>query len=389
MSWKPVNGSRKSTSELARTGIILFLLVSFSAAAGYGVAWLKANHTHSFSPGDPSGTPGVFPSFARAAAVTDGTVVSIVGKRKGEGGREEEYYASGVFVVRESGMAYIATNAHVVEGATSLEIRVSGDEGQKVVADVVGYDPLTDLAVLRVPIRYAQNVAVWGDSDALRKGEWVMARGSALGRYLDTVTHGIVSNPAQPLPVYLGPEDRGPDWELKVIQVDAPMNRGYSGGALINLSGELVGINASKVIEQGVEGIAFAIPSNVARPVVEDIIAHGYVRRPYIGLVVDNLMNLSEDNFRNLHLPATVYQGVYIKEPPQKPAEEAGLKPFDVIVAVDDTPVTDKLRFRQVLYTKRIGDTVTLTVYRGKVKLTAQVHLLEPPQNWVQKKERL
>jgi len=389
VAWRPVNGGRKSVSEIARTGFIFLLLVSFSAAAGYGVAWLKTNHSHHPFPADSNGAPGGIPSFDYAAAATDGTVVSIVGKRKGDGGREEEYYASGVFVARENGMAYVVTNAHVVEGATSLEIRVGGDGGQKITADVAGYDPLTDLAVLRVPIRYSQNVAAWGDSDTLRKGEWIMARGSALGRYLDTVTHGIVSNPAQPLPIYFGPEDRGPDWEIKVIQVDAPMNRGYSGGALINLNGELIGINASKVIEQGVEGIAFAIPSNVARPVVEDIIAYGYVRRPYIGLVVDNLMNLSEDNFRNLHLPASVYQGVYVKEPPQKPAEEAGLKPFDVIVAIDDTPVTDKLRFRQALYTKHIGDTVALTIYRGKVKLTAQVHLLEPPQNWVQKKERL
>ncbi|HWL23843.1 MAG TPA: trypsin-like peptidase domain-containing protein, partial [Ureibacillus sp.] len=193
---------------------------------------------------------------------------------------------SGVVWKKENGKAYIITNNHVIEGAAKVEISLY--DGTKTKADVVGADALTDLAVLAIDASDAPGGLTFGDSDSVRPGESVLAIGNPLGLdFSRSVTQGIVSAINRTMSV----DTSAGEWELKVLQTDAAINPGNSGGALINTSGEVVGINSMKISESGVEGLGFAIPSNDVIPIAEQLVKTGKITRPYLGV---SLMNVSD-----------------------------------------------------------------------------------------------
>jgi len=277
---------------------------------------------------------------------------------------------SGIIFKKDAKYAYIATNNHVIEGANSLEISLYN--GDKTEGKLIGADALTDLAVVRIDAKYATDTITFGDSSTLRPGDQVWAIGNPLGLDLSrTVTQGIVSAVDRSISVTTS----AGDWEFNVIQTDAAINPGNSGGALINASGQVVGINSLKISEDGVEGLGFAIPSNDLIPIVNEIIKKGKVERPYLGVGLAGLEEVPRMYLQDL--PNNVTQGVMITNvDSNSAAAKAGLQVQDVIVSINDKKLEGSSDLRKYLYTKvEIGDTVTIKYYHEGSLKTAKLKL--------------
>jgi serine protease Do len=284
---------------------------------------------------------------------------------------------SGVIYKKEDGYAYVVSNHHVVEGAAQLEVSLS--DGTQLEAELLGSDPLMDLAVLRVKSEHVKTIGEFGNSELLKPGEPVIAIGNPLGNFPGTVTQGVVSASNRTIPVDID-NDATPDWHAEVIQTDAAINPGNSGGALININGQVIGINSMKIAQQSVEGIGFAIPINVAIPIISDLEEHGEVKRPFMGVELVELTQVnSYHRQQTLHLPSDVETGLVVMDiVPLSPADQAGLQEFDVVTALDGTQVTTAAELRKVLYTKKgIGDKLEVTYYRDAKKNTTTLTLIE------------
>ncbi|WP_408008786.1 S1C family serine protease [Pseudalkalibacillus sp. A8] len=284
---------------------------------------------------------------------------------------------SGVIYKKEGGKAFVVTNAHVVANATQLEIALV--DGTKLEAELLGFDQIMDLAVLQVDGSKVEEVAEFGSSSNLKPGEPAIAIGNPLGNFPGTVTQGIVSAADRTIPV--DPNGDGqPDWQAEVIQTDAAINPGNSGGALINIKGQVIGINSMKIAQQAVEGIGFAIPSDIAQPIIEDLENHGKVMRPYMGVEIVPLAQVSNyHRQQTLKIPNDVSQGVVVMGVEStSPSAEAGLKEFDVIVELDGEKINSPAELRKHLYTnKEIGDEMEITYYREGEKKTTTMTLGE------------
>ncbi|WP_339148239.1 MULTISPECIES: S1C family serine protease [unclassified Sutcliffiella] len=285
---------------------------------------------------------------------------------------------SGVIYKKENGKAYVVTNYHVIEGATQVELSLI--DGTRVPAEVLGEDPLTDLAVLSMADEMVTKVADFGDSDSVRTGEPVIAIGNPLGlQFSGSVTQGIISGTDRSIPVDVN-RDGTPDWHADVMQTDAAINPGNSGGALINIQGKVIGINSMKIAQSAVEGIGLAIPVNSAIPIISDLEQYGQVKRPYFGVSIGSLSDVSSYHWQQtLKLPKEVSAGVYITGvAPGSPAAKAGLQEYDVIVDLDGEQVRDVIELRKHLYNeKQVGDDMKVTFYRGKDQKSTTVNLTE------------
>jgi 2-alkenal reductase len=313
--------------------------------------------------------PVVEAKTMEVAAQAGRSVVTILSLQKGAETPadvgEVKTLGSGL-VLDEQG--HIVTNYHVVANPENL--RVILPDGTQYQATVVGVDEFTDLAVIHIDAA-GLVPAVLGDSSELRPGQWVIAIGSALGEFRNTVTVGVVSGLDRRV---LIPDQAYALEDL--IQTDAAINHGNSGGPLLNLDGEVVGINTilvrrQRYSDEDVQGIGFAIPINVVRRIVPDLIEHGRVPRPYLGVTVRMVTpQLKAD----LALP--VDHGAWIDEVlPDSPAARAGLRHGDVILSLDGVPVNDEHPFLNVLMRYRIGDTVELRVNRVGEELTFEITL--------------
>lgn len=271
---------------------------------------------------------------------------------------------SGVIFKVTGNEAYIVTNNHVIEGAS--EIEVSLYNGEKASAQLIGADALTDLAVLKINSKDVEGTLEFGDSSTLRAGEDVLAIGNPLGlEFSRTVTQGIVSATDRTITVTTS----AGEWELNVIQTDAAINPGNSGGALLNASGQVIGINSLKISEDGVEGLGFAIPSNDVVPIVNQLIESGQITRPYMGVSLAGLEELPQMYLQEV--PETVTEGAMVMQiDSSSAAAKAGLVVGDVIVSIDDVKVTNSNDLRKYLYNDlSVGDEITLKVYsKGQEK---------------------
>lgn len=277
---------------------------------------------------------------------------------------------SGVLFKKEGDSAFIITNNHVIEGASKIEVSLY--DGEKTEGELIGADPLTDLAVVKIDGKYADNLLEVGDSSALRAGEQVIAIGNPLGLDLSrTVTQGIVSAVDRTIPVQTSEGES----ELNVIQTDAAINPGNSGGALLNSKGELVGINSAKISNSGVEGLGFAIPSKDFMPIVSEIIKTGKIERPYIGIGMKNLADIPRSYLPNL--PQSVESGVVVANiDPTSAAADAGIKEGDAITEMNGKAVENVADLRRQLYGGlKVGDKIDLTVYRDGEKMTVSLTL--------------
>lgn len=275
---------------------------------------------------------------------------------------DREGMGSGV-IAREDG--YVLTNNHVVEGADRLTVELS--DGREVEGKVVGTDPATDLAVVKIEAT-GLKAAVFGDSDSIQVGDWVLAIGSPFG--LDqTVTAGIISGKNR----VQGIVASGEGFE-DFLQTDAAINPGNSGGPLVNIRGELVGINTAILSRTGASaGIGFAIPVSIARPVLDSIIDNGAVRRGFLGAQVGEI---STDVIKQFDLKTdsgALIRGVVDGQP----AATAGLQPGDVVTKIDGTAVTSGTQLRNMIASRKPGTTVNLSINRGGSKQDLQVTLQE------------
>lgn len=299
-----------------------------------------------------------------------------------ESGSTEAGTGSGVVYKKSGGKAYIVTNNHVIEGASDLEVTLS--DGTKIKAEVVGSDPWTDLAVIVVDDEKVKTVAEFGKSSSLKPGEPVIAIGNPLGlQFSGSITQGIISGLERSIEIDIN-NDGVVDWNAEVIQTDAAINPGNSGGALVNMAGQVIGINSMKIAEATVEGIGLSIPIDSVIPIISDIEQYGEVKRPYLGVSLASVEEISQYHQQNtLKLPSSVRTGVAITGVQQgSPAAKAGIKEFDVIISMDGEPVKDVVELRKYLYNdKSVNEKVILEFYRDGKKQKAEVTLSTASNN--------
>ena len=284
--------------------------------------------------------------------------------------------ASGVVYRVDGKTAYIITNAHVVSGATDVQVVFSNKES--VNATIVGSDTYSDIAVLKLTADFDMTAIKCGDSSLLDQGETVLAIGSPLGiEYAGTVTQGIVSGIDRTVSVDLN-DDGQEDWDMNVIQTDAAINPGNSGGALVNMAGELVGITSMKLSNTSVEGMGFALPINDVITSVEQIIENGKVTRPQIGISGVSLSGYSSYQLRYYRINTDLTDGIYVSRVTSGgAASKAGIQEGDIIVKFDGKEVTTYKSFLTELYSKEPGDKVSVVVNRNGTEKTIEVTLGE------------
>lgn len=300
------------------------------------------------------------------------SVVSIVTEAQNQtpfGNFPVEGAGTGIIITSDG---YILTNKHVIpEGASNVTI-VQSDGSVRENVSVVGRDPLNDIAFLKINNASNLPVAELGDSDEVQIGQQVVAIGNALGQFRNTVTSGIISGIGRPITAGSGMEtERLED----LFQTDAAINPGNSGGPLVNLSGEVIGINTA--IAQQAEGIGFAIPINSAKGLIETVREEGKVSRAYLGV---RYVRIDRELAQERNLPVT--QGAYIASDTDQdpilsngPADKAGLQPGDIITAVNGKQINDRHSLSSLLALHTPGDTVTLTVMRDGKRQEIKVRL--------------
>ena len=259
---------------------------------------------------------------------------------------------------------YIVTNYHVIETAiknSSATIQVTLSTGESLNASIIGYDDVTDLAVIKVD-KTGLTPAEFGVSGDLKVGELAVAIGNPLGQELaGSVTGGYISALNRKLTT------DGRTYNL--IQTDAAINPGNSGGALVNSQGQVIGINTAKINETSVEGIGFAIPSDDALPIIKELIQNGKIVRPYIGLSGINI----DDATARMN---NIVKGVYVMQVLQgTPAQEAGIQRGDIIVQIDGKDITTMEELNEIKNAKNIGDTITLKINRAGKEIEIKVTL--------------
>lgn len=265
---------------------------------------------------------------------------------------------------------YIVTNQHVIDGAKKIVVTLPGGK-QFDNVKIVGADPRSDIAVLKVDATDLP-VAIFGDSSQVRVGDLAIAIGNPLGDdYAGTVTSGIISALNRKMTISDGQSPR----LYTLLQTDAAINPGNSGGALLNERGEVIGINSVKFVDQQVEGMGFAIPSNDVKLVIEELIQKGYVSWPYIGI---QLTVVTPDMAKQNNYPTGI--GV-VKVYTGSAAEKAGIKPLDIITKINDVKTETDTIFMNELYKHKVGDTIKLEIWRDGKTLSLDITLDELKDN--------
>jgi serine protease Do len=280
-----------------------------------------------------------------------------------EGRQQEQRGAGSGFIIKPDG--YILTNEHVVRGAQKLTVTLFG--GKKFTGKVVGVDAATDLAVVKIDAEKLPSVAM-GDSDQLEPGQWVVAIGNPYGLH-DTVTAGIISA--------LGRSLEDPDAHGNLIQTDAAINPGNSGGPLVDLDGQVIGIN--EAIVANAQSIGFAIPINTATKIVDELIKHGKVQRqagPWLGV------GLTEINQRIAeYYGLNTQDGAIIQVFSDSPADKAGLRDGDIIKEINRQKIKTPDDVLKIMKDAKVGQKIEILIYREDKLLVFKVELAEKPAN--------
>lgn len=302
----------------------------------------------------------------------DDMMERFFGRPQGQGPqapqRETQRDLGSGFVIDKSG--YILTNRHVIDDADKIQVNFA--DGKSYDAKLVGKDARTDVALLKIEPRQTLTVLPLGDSAAEDIGEWVMAIGNPFG-LSGTVTVGVVSFKGRPLT--LGPQGTNVD----MIQTDASINPGNSGGPLLNTRGEVIGIN-TLIITQGAmqsAGVGFAVPINVAKDILTQLREKGKVTRGWLGVSVQAI---NEDLAKTLKMPEN--KGAFVLDvTANSPAAQAGVKPEDVILAVDSQKIADSAELTKIVSAKTPGTAVKLEILRGGSTMNVSITLGTFPEN--------
>lgn len=355
--------------------VVVALIASlFGTAVGAGTAFLALRGSDDIAPApEPtviSSTTILEPrTFEITTGITEAvrqvgpSVVTVVNQlspsRTGSG--------SGVIVTDRG---HVVTNNHVIQGAQRLIVVLA--DGSEMEAELIGTDPFVDLAVLKVEGELPP-AATWGNSDELSAGETVVAIGSPLGDFVNTVTAGVVSNVGRSI------ETSGGFLLTDLIQTDAAINQGNSGGPLVNLGGQIVGINSLVVRGAGsgpqAEGLGFAIPSNTARAIVDQIIHDGAVQRPYLGIQWRWITPAVAETFQ---LPSN-YGAFVTQIVSGSPADQADMRRGDIVISIGGQKIDGDHPFINVLYGFDPGDTIQVGILRSGEPLKVEVELGSRP----------
>lgn len=372
---------QKATRMRARRRIIFgFVLVLLCAAAAFGATWAAIylssdDNILSSITAETDGntiTTGDEENVASIAEKVSPSVVSIVttvqsrdvfGTSYGEGA------GTGIVVSKDG---YIMTNNHVIDGASDVEIVMSDGTTYDDVT-VIGNDPLNDVAFLKIEGVDNLTSATLGDSSSVRIGQRVVTIGNALGQYQNTVTSGIISGTGRPVTASSG-DGTSTETLTDLIQTDAAINSGNSGGPMVNAAGQVIGINTA--VASDANGIGFAIPINATKGVLASVLENGAVEKAYIGV---QFTDITPDVASEYNLP--VSRGAYVAVErgsavaTNGPADDAGIEDGDIIVSVDGKQVGEQGSLSSLIGEHRPGDTVELGVVRGDKELTISVTL--------------
>ena len=284
-------------------------------------------------------------------------------------------YGSGFVYKKEGNYGYVLTNNHVVEDASEIKLTLSN--GEEVDAEVLGTDSYMDIAVLRMDGDAVLQVAQIGDSTEAKLGDTIFTVGTPVStEYAGTVTKGIISGENREITV----TDNGTSYMMEAIQIDASINPGNSGGPLVNIKGEVIGINSVKLVESSIEGMGFAIPIEVAMSQIDKLENGEAIARPVIGVSLYDLDSLPLVGNSDLRVDDSIKSGVVVNSVDSgSDAEAAGLQRNDIITEVDGTTVKSSAHLKNLLYKHNIGDSVKLTIVRNgnekelTLKLTHQI----------------
>jgi 2-alkenal reductase len=346
----------------------LFAALAFAC----GVAGSAVAQEGTPSPVDQSPAPV---SWVDVVQQVRSSVVTVVNEQQASGFGQQQPQEAGRgtgFFIDDQG--HIVTNWHVVTGGDTYEVILA--DGSKRGATLVGADRLSDLAVVQIEGESPGSMA-WGDSSELQPGQPVLAIGSPLGAFTNTVTDGIVSALGRDFPGSAG--EPSPVYN-NLIQHNADINPGNSGGPLIDLAGDVVGINTLGIAQvpgqsTPAQGLFFAIPANTARQIVDELIADGRVSYPFMGVSVQPV---TEQISAQYDLP--VDHGVYVQQvTPGGPAGSAGIQTGDFIVALGGEEITEDRSFTEALFSHEPGESVDVTINRDGQEQQVQVTLAERP----------
>lgn len=285
---------------------------------------------------------------------------------------------SGFVYKKDDNFGYILTNYHVIEGGNKYVITFT--DGKEAEAQYVNSDSYYDIAILKVNASDVNSVAEIGDSSALELGDTLFTVGAPLGKdYMGTITKGIVSGTNRMVTVSIEQQS----YMMDVIQTDASINSGNSGGPICNIKGQVVGITSSKLVGTGVEGMGFAIPINSVMAIIDSLETLKTIERPYLGVQLSDLNNTFYlQYYYDIKISNDVTFGAvlsFIEE--GKPAQKAGLKVGDVIVEMDGKKIENASYFKYLLYKHSVGDKVKIKYYRENKLEETTIELSEAIKN--------
>lgn len=363
--------SKKGFKAIVATGLICSLVgggiggvIGANVAVNNAMAELSNNGSNGSSHVQLVGNKGeISPVIAIAQKVTPSVVGVTTYGTYNYWGRQitNQELGSGSGIIYSTD-GYIITNYHVIENATSVTVTLS--DGTEYDARIVGSDSSSDLAVLKIEAS-GLPAAELGDSDALQIGELVVAIGNPLG-YENTVTDGIVSGLNRQLTNYTD--------TMTLIQTNAAINSGNSGGALVNSKGEVIGINSAKLVASNAEGMGFALSINEVKPIVEELISKGHVSRPYLGVSINSQYQVDEATAEKYEIPMGIQIADVVKG---GPADKAGLQAGDIIYKVNDTLIQSFDDLSNIIDNCKVGDQLRILANRNGEKITANVTLAE------------
>jgi 2-alkenal reductase len=348
----------------------LLFIIGLSLGVLIGIVGFSGSHLGVLAQDESTPSVPVAPAEDIVASVGP-SVVTVINEQRfqGDNGTEIQPIGSGTgFIIDEDG--HIVTNWHVVDGGDRFEVIFADGNHRR--AELVGSDRLSDLAVVQVD-GDLPGIVPLGDSDALKPGQPVLAIGSPLGAFTNTVTQGIVSA--------IGRDFPGSQTYTNLVQHDAAINPGNSGGPLFNFAGEVVGVNTLGIPQgdngEPVQGLFFAIPSNTVKDIAAKLIENGEVIYPYFGIEFETV---TQDVVAQLDLP--VDNGVIVASvTPGGPAEKAGIEQGDVVTAIGNTKIDQQTSFSEALFQHEPGETVKVTVVRDGEEIELEVTLTERPGN--------
>jgi serine protease Do len=356
----PVTGCIKITGGLATSATNTPTATAPAANAAINPSW---------TPPTTSNTSQELPDIADVVALVKPAVVAINTETVAYDFFSRPYTEQGAgsgWIIDESGI--IVTNNHVVEGAST--VTVTTWDGTTYDADInkIATDSLNDLAIIKIDAQNLPTVKI-GDSSQMRVGDWVIAIGNALGQGI-RASEGIISLTDVSIQIEQG------QTLYDLIETTAAINPGNSGGPLVNLAGEVIGITNAKIADVGIEGMGYAISINTAAPIIQELVNKGYVTRPWLGV---GLYTIDQLAVQELHL--SVDKGVLLTDVVAgSPADEAGLKKWDVITSIGGTEVSTVEELTKTLYASIIGQPLEIKYWRGNKEYTTTAVPIESPR---------